>query len=269
MTLVPPKEFVRTYDPRAYADPWECLEDYQRTIELAAEQPNLGSAALATRLELPRSRIRPWVREESPARPDCVRGQQIAEEKGWVSVDPDSSIFEGLNVLVAWIYSGGSIGTKYYVPHFSIDRPENKHRVGNAMDLVDAAYRVNRSDESKRATEIVPTDHASILGRVLTVLGAPIGEKAAQPLRLPDYLDAVDDTHREQFAITYLLNRGQEKDESDVITLHEERSNSYINELAHFFGTVGDAPARRSGENVIISAEAAREICSGSTIEMK
>ena len=85
MKLAPPEEFVRTYDPPAYADAWECVKDYQRTIELAAEKPSLGSAALATTLGLPRSRIRPWVRDESPARPDCVRGLQIAETNGWVS----------------------------------------------------------------------------------------------------------------------------------------------------------------------------------------
>ena len=84
--LITPKDLARTYRSRSYADPWELVEDYWRVLESAARRPELGSQALASRLDLPRSRIRPWIRkpnaDRKPARPDPVRAIQVAEGHG-------------------------------------------------------------------------------------------------------------------------------------------------------------------------------------------
>jgi hypothetical protein len=61
---------VRTYNPPAYADPWDCVEDFERVQAQATKNLDKGSAALSSVVEFPRSRIRPWL---DGARPDCYR----------------------------------------------------------------------------------------------------------------------------------------------------------------------------------------------------
>ena len=79
-----------------------------------------------------------------------------------------------------------------YVPHFAVD-DATEPRVTDALETLGIDWRRERADESDRATEIVPTDHASVLGRALVVLGAPQGEKSDRSaFSLPEYLDDDD-----------------------------------------------------------------------------
>lgn len=55
--LVSGPDLARTYHARAYADTWDLVEDYWRVMDYAARRPNLGSQALATRLDRPRSSV--------------------------------------------------------------------------------------------------------------------------------------------------------------------------------------------------------------------
>lgn len=68
-----------TYRGGYAPDPWERVTEYQRVLEYTAEHPNKGSSAVASALELPRGRIRPWM---DGARPDPVCAIQTAEEHG-------------------------------------------------------------------------------------------------------------------------------------------------------------------------------------------
>jgi len=51
---------------------------------MAVASPELGSSALATRLKLPRSRIRPWLEGSVP---DPVRAIERATAYGWLNAE--------------------------------------------------------------------------------------------------------------------------------------------------------------------------------------
>jgi hypothetical protein len=250
------KRLARTYETPSYADPWDAVEDYQRVIEYAADHPNRGSQAIATALELPRSRIRPWL---DGGRPDVVRGIQTAEDRGWLVEDYGAQEFRALNHLVAWVFSGGSINDKF-VPSFAIDdadaTPVTMHLGALGLD-----WRVNRADDPVRATEIVPTCDASVLGRTLVALGAPSGVKnECADVSLPEYLDAAPRWIREDFVNVYLSNRGQQRPNKATMTLREERSTRYLRDLAALFEAVAGESVTVSEQNVILSADATRAL---------
>jgi len=100
------RALTETYTGGYAPDPWERVTEYQRVLEYTAKHPNKGSTAVATALELPRGRIRPWM---DGARPDPVRAIQTAEAHGWLDLDHGAAPFTGLNTLVARIFSAGAI----------------------------------------------------------------------------------------------------------------------------------------------------------------
>lgn len=61
---------ARTCTHPSYDDPYDAVLDYQRVQTIAADNPDKGAAAIATIVELPRSRIRPWL---DGGMPDPVR----------------------------------------------------------------------------------------------------------------------------------------------------------------------------------------------------
>lgn len=254
LSFVSPEAFVCTYDPPNDLDPWTLLDQYRRTIEFAASNPDLGDAAISTRLEIPRSRLRGWLDDESPARPDCVRGLERADDRGWIRVSPESDTFRGLNILVAGVFAGGTIvedtyGVRYSLGDgFELDQlREAFERTGVGFDLVHAA-------SESRPTELVPAAEGSILGRVLAVLGAPVGQKASHEYALPTYLEHVDEIHQRAFARAYVKARGSET-QWGRINLKEERNPTYLDELAAFLEDVTGGTVYRTEHNVILQQD--------------
>ncbi|MCL9812563.1 hypothetical protein [Natranaeroarchaeum aerophilus] len=205
---------------------------------------------------MPRGRIRSW---ENGAKPDPARAVEVAEQRDWFgSVETDE--FAALNQLVAWIFSGGSISTDTYAPHFAVD-DATESRVTDALETLGLDWRRERDDEPDRATEIVPTEHASILGRALSVLGAPIGDKNDHAeISLPEYLDDAPDEIRAEFVDVYLRNRAQSHDDKGTLTLREERADRYLQELAALVEDVAGEQVTVSDKNVILSAAAANAL---------
>src|SRR6056297_3364273 len=81
-----PERFANTYSPSGDVGGWERAMQYREAMDVAAEHPQLGSSAIASRVDQPRGRVRPWVRDDDPAIPDVERGLQTAERRGWVRV---------------------------------------------------------------------------------------------------------------------------------------------------------------------------------------
>lgn len=249
------REFVRTYDLSNNLDPWEHVQQYREVIEFAAAHPDVGSSAMSNRLGIPRGRLRGWINDEDPVIPDCVRGLHQAQNRGWIRVDPDSDTFDGLNILVASVFSGGSIGSQYYSPLFSIGDRTERELLERACSDAGVTYVIHRENISDRATELRPTRDASVLGRVLSVLGAPTGEKAVDDITLPDYLDHVGTKHRREFARAYVITRGSEM-QYGRIGFREERNEEYLNSLADLLRDVTDEAVWQSGKNVVLSGSA-------------
>lgn len=82
-------------------------------IEFKATHPDAGRTYVGRALDLPPERVRGWINDGIS---DPVRGLNTAINNHWIT--PDHNRFRALNTLVAWIYSGGSIAPRTYVPLF-------------------------------------------------------------------------------------------------------------------------------------------------------
>lgn len=256
--LPTPSDLARTYAPPAYSDPWDLITDYQRVIEYTGAHPNKGSTAVANALDLPRSRIRPWL---DGSIPDAVRGIQFAERKGWLNLSVTDARFRAFNRLIAWIFAGGSIDNSRHVPLFTIPSHEAKTRLENYFNVIDCEYEIVRETDAGRATEARPRTGGAVLGRLLMVLGAPVGTKnETTAMSLPAYLADAPPEIRAEFVDVYLLHRGQRGTEKDTITLNESRSASYLQELAVLIESVAGASVTANHHSVVVSAKAARRL---------
>ncbi len=248
------RRFARTYGGPESRDGWTRVLEYRRVRAFVAEHPELGSSAVASALDLPRSRIRAWV--DRDGRPDPVRGLSVARDRGWLEQDFDAATGRALNVLVAWVFSGGSVSDGTYAPSFTYADALTRETVRTALGVLDLDTRTERADDGERATELVPTADASILGRVLVAWGAPLGSKNERTdLSLPAYLRHAPESVRLDFARTYILNRGHVR--SDRMTfpvqVTEYRSPEYRDQVLTLFRDVAEEPStvRASGERTV------------------
>jgi len=247
--LVAEHELARPYETPSYADPADAVDDYRRVMSHSSRHPNKGSSAVASTFDLPRGRVRPWL---DGGAPDAVRGLETAREYGWLETSYGEPVFEGLNRLVANVFSAGSIAAQNYAPSFALTNGDDSH-VFDALKLAGIEYTVV-GDRDGRADEARPTDDGTVLGRVLSVLGAPVGPKAEQRLSLPDYLADAPTDVRAQFVRAYLENRAHEH--NNILKLREERNRSYLDSLAALIEDVADGSVTVSEKNLIISKQA-------------
>jgi len=262
-TLVSPEEFCLTYEPGTNdeTDAWDLVRQYQRAMTASLELrggdgERAGSSRVASHLDLPRSRVRTWV--DNDGKPDAKRGLDRAREFGWIDVDITSTTFEGLNTFVAQTFAGGAVAEDNYDPGFTIPSDEVERRLKAAATKAGFEHRIERRDG--RADEFRASPGGRILGRVLIVLGAPVGRKTQVDISLPDYLDDAPQDIRLEFAKTYVLNRAAQHSGKDTLTISEERSQAYRDELAEFLeATIGER-VTSGKQNVTLSAAAARAI---------
>ncbi|MFB1063706.1 hypothetical protein [Natrinema sp. H-ect4] len=255
--IIDEKQLARTYDGGAYADPWETVEEYRDVMRYASKHPNKGSQAVSTATETPRSRIRTWI--DDGGAPDVVRGLETARDYGWLAADYGDPEFTALNMLVANVFSGGSIEQRHYQPSFAINHRGEDSHVFDALELAGVAYTVV-GDRDGRGDEARPSEDASVLGRVLSVLGAPVGPKADQELTLPAYLSEAPASVREQFVFAYLENRATEHAGKATLTLREDRNREYLESLANLIDDVAGGGVRFSERDIVVSADAARTL---------
>ncbi|MDR5657731.1 hypothetical protein RH831_11150 [Halodesulfurarchaeum sp. HSR-GB] len=188
--------------------------------------------------------------------PDAVHGIQAADSRGWLSLTYDSPVFEqGLNNLVAWILSGGSIA-RNFEPHFAVGRAEDADLLSDFFSEISNEYQIS-DRPMKRADEAVPSENGAVLGRVLHILGVPTGEKAQQTLSLPSYLHQAPKPIIKKFAGVYINNRGTKGRSQNILKMREKRNDEYLDELIMLFRSVLNSKSiTRSGKNIIFSNEA-------------
>ncbi|WP_455448232.1 hypothetical protein [Natrinema thermotolerans] len=249
------QELAQTYDGGNYTDAWSAVTGYREVMDYAAEHPDAGSQAIATALDLPRSRVRPWLEGSAPA---PVQGIETARDYGWLEATYGDPAFTALNTLVSDIFSGGSITTETYTPSFALNHRGEESHVIDALELAGLEYQV--VDRDGRADEARPTTDASVLGRVLATLGAPVGPKADQRLSLPAYLEDAPASVREQFVFSYLENRAVEHAEKATLTVREDRNCEYLEELAALIDDVAGGGVDLRERGIVVSADAAREL---------
>jgi hypothetical protein len=248
------QSLANTYQPTGAESGWSRVAEYNRVLAYCAEHPQKGSSAVASALELPRGRIRPWV--DGDSKPDPVRAIHVADERAWLAPGWEHAPKRALNVLVAWIFSGGSINERHFVPYFALDETLSESVLSDAIERAGLSYRITRTDDPDRGREAVPDEHASVLGRMLSVLGAPVGQKHERTaLSLPSYLWDAPEPIRLDFARTYLLNRGHtRRDRPEMpVQIGESRSDRFREELVALLRSLVDEPAgiRPSGERLV------------------
>lgn len=257
--LVPAHAFARTYSSRVYDDAWAAVEDYRQVQSLADEADGKPSPrGISDELDLPRGRVYPWLHD---SRPDAVRGLEAARERGWIDVSTDSDVFGGLNVMVAWIYASGSISADTYSPYFVIDGDSDAAILTAAAELANAELRETRSGKNGRTRELRPPEAAAVLGRTLSVLGAPVGRKNAESVPgLPDYLTHVEDRVAREFVQTYVHKRGEAGDDGELVLVRERRNGGYLTALARLVRRLTGESLSIGEDDVVLSAAAARKL---------
>lgn len=250
-------EFTSTYSEQTYASPLDRLETYQRVMQAVAENPKKGSSALSSVVDLPRYQIEAWVDDD--AMPDVVRGVETARANGWIDVDVTTMRFAALNTLIAGVFSGGSITSDWFVPSFAVDTAGvTSARICDALAKLDAGHKTRAAADSDRATEVLPAADASVLGRVLVALGAPVGQKHdGAAVSLPDYLSDAPADVREGFVQVYLWNRGQRPGNGETVAINESRPRHFRRDLATLVEDVADEPVSVTQGGINLSADAA------------
>jgi hypothetical protein len=249
------KALARTYG--GDRDGWDRVQEYQRVTEYAAAHPDAGSMAVASALELPRSRIRPWL---DGAKPDPAHAVDTAEQRGWLDARPGARTGEALSLLTAWLYAGGSIRADHYVPHLSVS-DDDPAPFGEALFAAVGCDSERVSRDGHHGDEIVVRGAGgSHLGRFLhAALDAPIGRKG-ENVTLPLWLSEVPIDTQTRWVQLYVRLRGTVLPEGRGIQLQEQRSSGYRTGLAAIVRTVvDDVGAVSIGERGLrIDAEHAR-----------
>lgn len=200
------RRLAATYTTASDATVWELVEQYRRVQQYAAEHPQKESTAVATALELPRSRIRPWL---DRGMPDAARAIATAAGKGWLDATPGERVFAGLTVLHAWVTAGGSIAAQTWLPRFVASDGDPERALQPALRAVDMQADTQHAASDGRATEYQPSTHGTVLGRFLGgVFGAPVGEKAGTDQQLPDWIRSVPTATQRRWLRTYVSLRG-------------------------------------------------------------
>ncbi|RQG97069.1 hypothetical protein [Natrarchaeobius chitinivorans] len=250
------KALAETYDGGYYENSWEIVQQYRDATRYASKH-DVGSAATASALKLPRSRLRTWI--DDGGKPDPVRGIEIAHDYGWLECSYGDPVFAGLNTLVANVFSGGSIAVQYYQPSFALNHREGDSHVFDAFELAGIEYEVV-DDRGDHGDEVRPAEHSTVLGRTLAALGAPVGPKSDQHLDLPPYLDGAPEAVRETFVYAYLENRAIEHDEKQTLTIREDRNRTYLSALADLINDVARGGVSLQERDIVISADASRSL---------
>jgi len=207
------RRLAATYQTTSNAAVWELVEQYRRVQQYIAEHPNAGSTAVATALELPRGRIRPWLEDGMP---DAARGIETAATKGWLDATPSERVFAGLTVCHAWVTAGGSIAQRSWVPRFVVSAGDPEGTLQMALRAVDIQADTQHVASDSRATEYQPSTHGTVLGGVF---GAPVGEKAGTGQQLPDWLRSVPTATQRRWLRTYVSLRGTPIDKRHGYTI--------------------------------------------------
>lgn len=79
------RRLANTYADRGGQTGWERVEDYREIRRYCAQNPNDGSQAVATAMDMKRGRIRGWV--DATSRPEPAHAIEVADQHGWLDYE--------------------------------------------------------------------------------------------------------------------------------------------------------------------------------------
>ncbi len=222
---------------------WELCQQYQSFLEYTAEHPDAGRNRVSKHIAddpVPASRVRVWM---NGGMPDAMRGIQACEARGWLDLTWSGSTLHNLAILIAWVFSGGSITTSW-IPYLAAPDSDSQNRAVELLDQLGTRPELIREDDDGRVTEVRPTEASASLGRLLASLGAPTGHKNSQAvLSLPPWLADTPRDVRVAFARTYVQGRVSVRNDrlTTVVQMSEDRSLGFRRELQTFLNDVAGA----------------------------
>jgi hypothetical protein len=243
-------QFARTYG----ADGPHRVREYRQVRTHAEAHPGKGSSAIANALDLPRSRIRPWI--ERDAKPDAVRAIETADDLGWFDAAPGSDSFRAMLRCHAWIFAGGSIATDTYQPVFCVGGDDPEGLLRSDLNVLGLECHRRRSGDPQRGIELCPATNGVLLGRFLAgCLDAPVGRKTeSTPERVPHWLRRASTDVTRTWAETYVTVRGVvREDRNEELQLCEHRSERYLQTLWNVLRSVVETPEaiQRHGDTTV------------------
>jgi hypothetical protein len=255
--VVSEKALANTYD-----NGWTTVKQYRAALDFRDDQPDLAQAEIARRVERSPSTVRAWLVEKH--RPDPIQALEVAEERGWLRSDPESEVFRVINALTAWIFAGGTINHRTFEPRFSAGDLLELATLNHLLEIVDLPYWI-RQKESEQGLEIVTQSGASIFGRLLSTIGAPIGGKATKSeLTLPECLHTAGVHLRRDFARIYLLTRGVRIGNTERYRIGEVRTSEYLRELQTLLSSATETQIKRASQGrLIVPPMAVKTLCDG------
>ncbi|WP_227132308.1 sister chromatid cohesion protein PDS5 [Halorubellus salinus] len=270
-SIISPYALASTYPRNGELEAWSRVQEYRRVQDYCADHPEEGSHAVSTALELPRSRIRPWI--DGDAKPEPIRAIDTARDLGWLDVDVDTEGGHAWTRLIAWIYAGGSLAADTYQPRFYARTDQRKQFVKSEMDIlasalsdVGASYRIIKRTEKapeemygdERVNEIVVRENATLLGRCFAAAGAHVGAKThEEPSGLPEWLFDASPETRAAWCRVYLLNRGTFREREPAWAMKEERADSYHEDVKRLFTALTHPEVvSRSGHTIFLHSRA-------------
>lgn len=247
---------ARTYSDREYTDPWEKVLDYRRVQEYIADHPKHGRVRVGNALDLPPERVRVWI---NGGMPDSVRGIQSTIDHGWLDPGPEGDTAAGLVELLAHVLAGGSITADTYVPAITASSRVSVDIIQEMFERVGVKTAIRHDNTDGRATEVVPTHDASVLGRCLVTMGAPAGEKVDFD-SFPMVVREVPSDVRQSFARIYVAHRANQYPQKQTMVIQEKRSEAYLRGLRELLEEVTEETVTVGYRTITISADAARAL---------
>lgn len=181
-TMTPPTEraLASTYQPTKHSSGMRYLRLYRQAME--SDPPALPESAAD---ELSQVTVDNWDRGHTP---DVYTAVTTAHDRGWLSIPPESDVVRGLTTLLAWVFTRGTLRSNSYHPVFRSGDARDRPLFESVMKQLDLSYATQRADDPTRNMEFHIDDQGTLIGRLLFVLGAPLGAKRDQPRVPPAYL---------------------------------------------------------------------------------
>ena len=251
------KRLARTYEHPSYDDPYDAVRDYRRVQRAAANHPDKGSQALSTVVGLPRSRIRGWVDDDATAMPDAARAISVAQNNGWV--DPSGATALALAAFAGHLLGGGAITKQSYVPSVCEGRRVSLAATETVFHQLGVTTTRRHTEIDNRASEVLPAEHSSILGRTMVAWGCPRGGRSGV-VALPRLLDQLETAGHTAFLKAYIRHRGVNYPEKATSRLHGDQPQAFHQAVATLIQSVTGEQARADKRGVTVSAAAMRAL---------
>lgn len=240
-SLTPPTEraFASTY--RSNKTPGG--NRYLRLYEQVQGSDETGYRLAKQIDDLQVSMVQSW---SQGSRPYVKKGVDTVHKLGWLTPAAEGKTALALTALVAWVFARGSIRADTYHPVFTIRSRNHQTHFEDIADTLDLSYDIAREDDPDHPSEIRLTDNGSVLGRLLSVLGAPTNKKREISYPLPAYL-YYSLPHARQFIETWCKHYAS-SDKNRTITIPPRFGEQFTDGLETLLTEQLDWQITRKGE---------------------